>query len=171
MTREEQRELKKEKIEKEKRDLYYSDELAMPPECEPCCMFRSCYNKYENKGSYTPGRGYTSYYSQFYPACGTRLNSGCPDRTGGLNDSFDMTKAVNFLKEKLKEYKNSDMKKKEKERLLNFILKLIDNMENKNLRHVEEVKKLMEDKENMIKLIQEQEESLKLYKDLSRNEL
>jgi len=149
MTREEQRALKKEKIEDEKRDRYYSDDLAMPPECEPCCMFRSCYNKYENKCSYTPGRGYTSYYSQFYPACGTRLNSGCPCRDGSLNDSFNMNAALQFVRTKLKESMKKETKKRDRERMLFFLEKLLENMETLNRHYVESVKHSMWEKEKV----------------------
>lgn len=51
----------------------------MPPECDPLCLVRKCYNKYENKGSYSVGRGYTSYHTdKFAPVCGTRMCRGCP---------------------------------------------------------------------------------------------
>ena len=67
--------------EQKKREKYYSDPLAMPPECDPLCRFRGCYNKGEDKGTFSPGRGYTSYYKTFNPACMQRLHHGCRGRT------------------------------------------------------------------------------------------
>lgn len=48
---------------------YYEDDLALPPEADHLCLFRPCLQKYEDKGSFTPGRGYTSYHEDFRPAC------------------------------------------------------------------------------------------------------
>lgn len=136
MNREEQRNMKKKAIEEKKRNDYYSNEYSMPPECDACCKFRPCYNKYENKGSFSPGRGYVDYYSEFYPACGTRMNSGCPSHRNCFDDSFDELEAMEFLQKTLfgectdKKKKKSDiafarriirdmiaLKKKQKERL------------------------------------------------------
>ena len=79
---------KAERIAKEQRERYYASEHRMPPECDVLCRFRSCYIKYEDRGSYTAGRGYTAYRDGFTPACGTRLAEGCPD-TRGRHDASD----------------------------------------------------------------------------------
>lgn len=48
------------------------------------CPKRSCYRLGFDKGSYTPGRGYTSYHKDSkgknieYPVCMTRHLNGCP---------------------------------------------------------------------------------------------
>lgn len=42
------------------------------------CWMRECMNPGEDKGSYTPGRGYTSYYKNPRPECMRRLLHGCP---------------------------------------------------------------------------------------------
>lgn len=49
--------------------------------CNDCGKFawwRKCFWPAENKGSFTPGRGYTSYYKVPIKNCGTRMNHGCP---------------------------------------------------------------------------------------------
>ncbi len=81
------------KTEEKKRDKYYADELIMPPECDLLCRFRTCYNKYENKGVYSQGRGYLSYHSEFKPACGVRMDRGC----GVPRPQYDMGSALDFV--------------------------------------------------------------------------
>lgn len=54
------------------------DFAKLPPECEQLCRWRSCLHKGHNKGPYTPGRGYTSYYKHPIYCCMTRLQHGCP---------------------------------------------------------------------------------------------
>lgn len=76
------------------REEYYNNSLILPPECDVLCPYRPCYNKYENKGSFSPGYGYTSYASTFQPACGTRLNSGCPDWRNEAGDEVDLVRAL-----------------------------------------------------------------------------
>jgi len=47
--------------------------------CEPDkCWARACMRVGEDKGSYAPGRGYTSYHSKPRPVCMTRHTRGCP---------------------------------------------------------------------------------------------
>ena len=53
-----------------------SDKL--PPECDEYCPYRKCYAPGFDKGSFTPGRGYTSYHKVPQPCCMTRLTRGCP---------------------------------------------------------------------------------------------
>jgi hypothetical protein len=48
-------------------------------ECDVLCPYRKFYQRGEDKGSFTPGKGYTSYHKKPIPACNTRLNHGCPD--------------------------------------------------------------------------------------------
>jgi len=81
------------KSEERKRDKYYADELIMPPECDLLCRFRPCYNKYENIGVYSQGRGYLSYHSEFKPACGTRMMRGCEVPM----PPYDMAKSLDFV--------------------------------------------------------------------------
>ena len=65
------------------REKYYGNEWIMPPECDPLCLARKCYNKYEDKGGFAMGRGYTSYYTdKFVPVCCTRMCRGCPTEMG-----------------------------------------------------------------------------------------
>ena len=54
------------------------DFVNLPPECDQLCQWRSCLHKGHNKGPYTPGRGYTSYYGHPIYCCMTRLVHGCP---------------------------------------------------------------------------------------------
>lgn len=42
------------------------------------CPLRSCYRPGENKGPYTPGRGYSYYYPEPKLVCFTRHLHGCP---------------------------------------------------------------------------------------------
>ena len=42
------------------------------------CWMRECMWVGEDKGSYTPGRGYTSYYAKPKPVCMRRHTQGCP---------------------------------------------------------------------------------------------
>lgn len=45
---------------------------------EDVCAFRGCMSPGHNKGTFSPGRGYTSYHSQPKPVCLTRHLRGCP---------------------------------------------------------------------------------------------
>jgi len=91
------------KKEEKRREEYYADELALPPECDVLCPFRPCFNKYEDKGSFSVGRGYTSYSETFRPACGTRLNHGCPHWRGKPQDKdeVDLSEALKWAAEQL----------------------------------------------------------------------
>ena len=91
----------KEAKEAKKRDRYYSNELILPPECDALCRFRGCYNKYEDKGNYTAGRGYTRYHITFQPCCGTRLSHGCGDG----RKSYDMAAALKWCAENISDQK------------------------------------------------------------------
>jgi hypothetical protein len=42
------------------------------------CPERPCYSFGFDKGSFSPGRGYTSYYDKPKPVCARRLYHGCP---------------------------------------------------------------------------------------------
>ena len=101
MTREEQRKEKEKRIQEKRRSDYYSNDLMLPPECDVLCKFRPCFNKYEDKGSFSYGRGYTSYHEKFCPACGSRLNHGCPEWRDGIDDKVDEVEVLSFLKDKL----------------------------------------------------------------------
>lgn len=88
--------------EEKKREAYYADPLALPPECDLLCMFRVCLNKYEDKGAFSQGRGYNSYNTTFRPACATRLNSGCPSWRGGVDDKVSLVEALQWAESKLR---------------------------------------------------------------------
>jgi hypothetical protein len=59
-------------------------------ECGPLAWWRACHGPGRNKGSFTPGRGYTSYHKKEIPVCGTRYHHGCP--TGSLIPQDDGTR-------------------------------------------------------------------------------
>lgn len=42
------------------------------------CAKRSCFRLGFDKGSFTPGRGYTSYHAKELPVCMQRHLQGCP---------------------------------------------------------------------------------------------
>lgn len=92
-----------------KRETYYANDFILPPECDALCIIRTCYNKYEDKGSFSQGRGYTSYYKDFRPACGTRLCHGCPSTRNKENETFDIECAKEILSRKgiPKKFKNA----------------------------------------------------------------
>jgi hypothetical protein len=85
------------KKEEAKRTKYYSNDMIMPPECDALCRFRHCYQKYENKGTFTVGRGYTSYHDGFRPVCGVRQLHGCGDE----RKTYDKKKALEYCVDKL----------------------------------------------------------------------
>lgn len=47
-------------------------------ECGLLAWWRPCYRAGENKGTFSPGRGYTSYFKKPIKVCGTRFYHGCP---------------------------------------------------------------------------------------------
>ena len=84
------------------REEYYNDNLILPPECDVLCPYRRCFHKYEDKGSFSQGVGYTSYNKEFKPVCATRQAQGCPDWRDGKNDQANLPRAleagVNLIK-------------------------------------------------------------------------
>lgn len=60
----------------------------LAPEADALCRHRDCYQPGQDKGSYSPGRGYTSYHAKPLPVCMTRLCHGCPAAVG-LRDGED----------------------------------------------------------------------------------
>lgn len=52
--------------------------ITLPKECNDLCRFRDCFRIEKDKGPYTPGKGYTSYYKNPEVVCMTRLLHGCP---------------------------------------------------------------------------------------------
>lgn len=53
--------------------------LEIPtPDADDLCLYRDCYCVGEDKGSYSPGRGYTSYHAEPLPICMARMCHGCP---------------------------------------------------------------------------------------------
>ena len=59
--------------------------LAPPVGCfDRECWRRPCVSPGLDKGTYTPGRGYTSYHATPIPKCMTRHISGCPSAGSAL---------------------------------------------------------------------------------------
>ena len=56
------------------------------------CLTRPCFQLGFDKGSFTPGRGYTSYYKKERPVCMTRHVRGCP-----INSRCPVCNTVSFL--------------------------------------------------------------------------
>lgn len=82
---------------------FWSKEI-LAPECDALCRWRQCYTPGENKGCFTPGKGYTSYHAEPTPVCVTRMNHGCgnrrslpPDYTNMLEDCNIVTKTGKTL--------------------------------------------------------------------------
>ena len=88
------------KATEKQRNRYYDNPFALPPECDTLCLVRSCFNKYENRGNYSQGRGYTSYYTDFRPVCGTRMCQGCPSWRNTDSDQLSVDRARELLTEK-----------------------------------------------------------------------
>lgn len=51
------------------------------------CGQRPCFRLFFDKGSFTQGVGYTSYYAKARPCCGTNHMSGCPHVGGTVRCS------------------------------------------------------------------------------------
>lgn len=45
----------------------------------PACRDQECFVLFADKGTFAPGRGYTSYHDKPRWVCGTRHLHGCPD--------------------------------------------------------------------------------------------
>lgn len=100
---------------------YYSNPIVIPPECDPLCIFRNCYAKGEDKGSYVVGRGYTGYY-QPEPCCMTRLRQGCGDARIAIT-SEETVKALEFILEYL-----NGIKVPKRDRKKAFCAKMIEKL-------------------------------------------
>lgn len=61
------------------------DRLEPTPDADVLCLFRACYSPGEDKGNFTPGRGYTSYHAEPRPVCMTRMCHGCPSGPVGAD--------------------------------------------------------------------------------------
>ena len=72
-------------LEKRKRKMMEkkpeSDFSKLPPEADELCVWRRCLHRGYNKGNFTPGRGYTSYFAIPEYVCMTRMQHGCPNRS------------------------------------------------------------------------------------------
>ena len=79
------------------------DRKILAPECDLLCRFRSCYHPAENKGSFTPGRGYTRYYDTPDPVCGTRHAHGCPHGSGVRGEGLNLEEMLKWAREHPKE--------------------------------------------------------------------
>jgi hypothetical protein len=64
-------------------EKFYAREI-LAPEADLLCKWRDCYAPGQDKGSYSQGRGYTSYYDKPLPVCMTRMCHGCP--SGPVNE-------------------------------------------------------------------------------------
>lgn len=49
-------------------------------ECGCLAWWKSCFCAGENKGTFSQGRGYTSYFKKPKKVCGTRFFHGCPHK-------------------------------------------------------------------------------------------
>lgn len=100
-----------------------TDFSKLPPECDELCRWRKCLHKGENKGPYTPGRGYTSYFDKPEYVCMTRMQHGCGDNREGLK-SVDTKKMIQHFQDKIDDVTAS---KKVKSIMLNmlWIIKLL----------------------------------------------
>ncbi len=81
-----------------------ADYSKLPPECDTICRWRTCLHKGENKGPYTPGRGYTSYYTKPEYVCMTRMNHGCGDNRTDF-EALDTDKMLNDFEVQIAELK------------------------------------------------------------------
>lgn len=97
--------------------------MERPPEFDELCDHRQCCHIGEDKGTYTPGKGYTSYYKNPIPCCMVRLNHGCPNKNGTriwpdwnldfqslgkeISESKATNKAKKLMKKILSHYKYS----------------------------------------------------------------
>lgn len=77
-----------------------SDYAKLPPECDPLCEWRQCLHRGEDKGPYSPGRGYTSYYDKPKYVCMNRMIHGCP-YYGGSRSVPDMRQVLRDLEDKI----------------------------------------------------------------------
>lgn len=96
--------------EKAARDKYYANECILPPECDALCRWRPCYHKYENKGAYSVGRGYTNYYDIFIPVCGHRMCHGCPEWRNKPGDKIRASTAIQWAYDTLGDSSKSKLK-------------------------------------------------------------
>ena len=55
-----------------------NDHAELPSECDELCRYRTCFHPGENKGTFSAGRGYTSYHAKPILVCVYRMNHGCP---------------------------------------------------------------------------------------------
>ena len=89
--------MKKKSSYEKVREVYFSNPYRLPPECDNLCLLRPCLNKYEDKGSFSAGRGYTSCSKGFNPACSTRLCNGCPNTGNSEGDRLSVVRAYEIL--------------------------------------------------------------------------
>jgi len=107
----------------------------LPPECDALCEFRDCLQKGEDKGTYTIGRGYTSYRKEPRYVCVTRMNRGCGANRNLSN--VDIKQLINKYKEKLDLFKSP---KQIVNQLLSLIF-LIYNQAQQDINQLEEYHK------------------------------
>ena len=82
-------------------------------ECGEFAWWKPCFVPGENKGSYTPGRGYTNYLEKPIKVCSTRHQMGCPVITfvpvEGKDYRTSVTPPPNFCQ--IAEYLDDDLPK------------------------------------------------------------
>lgn len=79
------------------------DFLYPPPECDPLCPYRPCYHPGYDKGTYSPGRGYTSYHKKPIYVCMTRMMHGCGEmRSVKTVDTNQLIQDLNNKKSSIK---------------------------------------------------------------------
>ena len=90
------------------------DYRELPPECDSLCEYRNCFHKGENNGTFSLGRGYTSFFKTPEYVCMTRMLNGCPH--GPINER-PMPDFNKFMKEITEEIDNAKCTKKVKRQM------------------------------------------------------
>ncbi len=98
-----------------------TDFSKLPPECDQWCRWRWCLHPGEDKGTFAPGRGYTSYHKTPRPVCMTRHLHGCPAGPLGGRPMPDMDKLIPHLETVVRDAKASKKLKAEIARMLDLI--------------------------------------------------
>ena len=81
-----------------------TDFSQLPPECDALCEWRTCLHKGENRGTFSVGRGYTSYYEKPVYVCMYRQHHGCGNNRIDLSllNTKEMLKDIEFKIQELK---------------------------------------------------------------------
>lgn len=77
-------------LESSQETMNKSDFTKLPPECDSLCNYRDCLHRGYDKGSYSPGKGYSNYRKKPMYCCLTRLSQGCPGTHSPIDREFIM---------------------------------------------------------------------------------